>query len=160
MFGMWLFRPSLSLAVLTLDHRPRSVSTPYSPPAPPGAPLPTKEQVLARLPNFGYQYYFAGPDAPSEMQYVKEFMLASCLSPKFRSAQRASGQKLGREREGGDDVREGEMERATKKLVVDKKAGRLKRTIEDKVRLSPWYSCRARKLTDPMASTHRSSMCT
>lgn len=97
-------------------------------------PLPTPAQVLARFPTFGYQTYFASPEAAEELQYVKEFFLAGMLSPQARAAQSARGTTVEEDERRREMVRGDNMSRAVKQLVAAKQAGKLEFTLRDKVR--------------------------
>jgi len=99
-------------------------------PAPPGAPRPTTEQVLARLPSFGYQFYFASPEAAFELAEAADVFFANAHSPVFRRARKARAPQPG----AGDWVKFGNVQKKVHEIIVKKRAGELANPApEDKV---------------------------
>lgn len=99
------------------------------PPSQPSHQRPTIEQTLSRVPSFGYQYYFASPEAPNELLEIAELWLAGSLSPKHRRAVREAG-GVATGQDMGKWTRFGEMQRKVHKLIVAKRAGEARPAVE------------------------------
>ncbi|KAM0753031.1 alpha/beta-hydrolase [Meredithblackwellia eburnea MCA 4105] len=97
------------------------VCTPYQPPARPSTPLIKDEDFVRKYaPQFGYQLYFAAPEAEEELNEVLDLFLQPMHSPNFR---RSKGQP--EEGKMINWVKEGRLKSSIQKQIAARRDGKL-----------------------------------
>jgi hypothetical protein len=81
-----------------------------------------REQVLAKLPSFRYQFYFSSPEAPFELAGAADVFLANLWSPQLRRAQRGKPKK----EDAGEWIKFGMVQKKVHGIIMKKRAGELK----------------------------------
>lgn len=100
------------------------------PPATPGVPfLPTEELVRTKLPNFGYQLFFAREDSAAKIESALEQFLTTNFSPSVRALAYESGKPMPQ-----FPVKEGEMEQRIEGILEAKRRGETRPIPQDPVR--------------------------
>ncbi|KAG0661846.1 hypothetical protein C6P46_003737 [Rhodotorula mucilaginosa] len=104
-----------------------TVCTPYMPPAKPGVPfLPTEKLVRTKLPNFGYQLFFAREDSAAKIESALEQFLTTNFSPSVRALAYANGKPMPQ-----FPVKEGEMEQRIEGILEAKSRGETRPVPQD-----------------------------
>lgn len=102
------------------------------PPAKPGVPfLPTEELVRTKLPNFGYQLFFAREDSAAKIESALEQFLTTNFSPSVRALAYESGKPMPQ-----FPVKEGEMEERIEGILEAKSRGETRPVPQDPVSAS------------------------
>ncbi|GAA6020234.1 hypothetical protein JCM10207_004381 [Rhodosporidiobolus poonsookiae] len=122
-----------------------SVCTPYLPPPSPTTPPFTDKEFIARVPNFGYQLFFASDRAAPKMEAVLDAFLAGSFSPPTREKKLAAGKKV-----GGMATSEEGMEKSIERLRQAKEAGQLPPMPDDPEYTYYLRTFRATGLTHPL----------
>lgn len=106
------------------------VCTPYMPPAKPGVPFtPTEELVRTKLPNFGYQLFFAREDSNVKIEEALEQFLTTNFSPSVRALASEGGKPMPQ-----FPVKVGEMESRMDGIIEAKRRGESRPVPTDPVR--------------------------
>ena len=126
----------------------RSVATPYYPPAQLSTPKPSSQQVLEANPTFGYQFYFATPEAADELNETAAAFLQPAVSQLFRRKWRTGALKPDESKIGWTDKwgEDGVLRKRVSGWIEEKRAGKSEIVEGDKVSLERWRVCTRRRV--------------
>ncbi|GAA6035930.1 hypothetical protein JCM8097_005171 [Rhodosporidiobolus ruineniae] len=123
-----------------------SVCTPYLPPPSPSSPsIPLEQLVKSKLPNFGYQLFFASDRAAPKLEKVLPEFLAGSFSETVRGEKRKKGEKVGQM-----PVKEGALEKQMDRLMQAKEQGKTRPPPTDPEYLYYLTSFSSTGLTHPL----------